>query len=616
MKSIYYCLCFSVLLFSSILTSQAQTISLSGKVIYDGQGLAAASVTVYRSGKVSTGTVTNHDGAFSISLSAQPDSLKVSMIGYSTRVIRNINWFQSSPFTIELLLQPLELSAIEVKPLSALEIVEQTIQHLPGSQLQEDFETVGFYREIIKDREHYFSVAEALFTVQFFPGKEDFKLKLDRGRTSEEVSYTKLFEDFHPGGGPQRAIKNCFLLDIPSFLRSKELRKYEFKRLPVTYYDDRRLYVISFDQKDDIKEALEKGKLFIDAEDFAVVKYEAASSPKGINYIKHLSGSDKFFAELLNIDLKRKAWKRTVDFIRTGDKYLLNHADMVFSITYKQPKKKLDLDLTISTEILINPQRTAINDPISKKEEWQRNNLVKNLPNAFDSAWWGSASIIQPTQSINEVVKAINEKNGTTAIHGQPTSWLKLNEAGLLSWQNGDSLALIPTQRSRWDNEHTGPLLYEIVTGDFTIETRLSVTTTNPGHAYPDKGFQQCGIMIRSANSEKENYLSIGLGTSGNKQTKLIINKTTNYKSRPKTEPAEPPELFLKMEKKGNMITAFKKLNEKDQWILIDSYSIEWGNDPMNTGLFGFAWFTGNGPGMYPDVKGIFTQTKIIKQTL
>lgn len=615
MKPLCYQLLIFVLLFS-ILPLQAQTFSLNGKVIYNGQGLVAASIAVYREGTVNTGTVTNHDGAFSISLSVQPDSLKVSMVGFISRVIRNINWFQSSPFTIELSLQPLELSAVEVKPLTALQIVERAIQHLPASQIQEDFETTGFYREIIKDREHYFSVAEAVFTVQFLPQKEDFKLKMDKGRTSEEISYTKLFEDFHPGGGPQRAIKNSFLLDIPSFLRLKELKKYEFKRLPVTFYDDRRLYVISFDQKDGVKEALENGKLFIDAEDFTVVKYEAANSPKGINYIKHLSGSDKFFAELLNIDLKRKSWRRAVSFIRTGDKWLLNHADMEFSITYKQPKKKLDLDLTISTEILLNPQYKTIITPIPKKDEWQRNNLVKNLPNVFDSAWWGNASIIQPTQSIEEVVKEINASNGTVPVQSQSSRWMKLNEASFLSWQNGDSISLIPIQKSHWDNDHTAPFLYELIAGDFSIETKLLVTRVKSGGAFPDKGFQQCGIMIRGTNSEKENYLSVGLGTTGNKQPKLILNKTGGNKSKPKTESAEFPEIWLKLEKNGKVITAFKKMHAIDQWILIDSKTVDWRSDQFQVGLFGFAWFTGNGPAMYPDVKGIFTQTNIIKQSL
>ena len=36
--------------------------------------------------------------------------------------------------------------------------------------------------------------------------------------------------------------------------------------------------------------------------------------------------------------------------------------------------------------------------------------------------------------------------------------------------------------------------------------------------------------------------------------------------------------------------------------------------DQFQAVLFAFAWFSGKGPAMYPDVKGIFSQTNIIKE--
>jgi hypothetical protein len=79
-------------------------------------------------------------------------------------------------------------------------------------------------------------------------------------------------------------------------------------------FDERWLYSISFDQNPGVKEALEKGRLLVDADNYAVVSYQAENSPLGAAYIKDLTGTEKVFAEILNIDFKRKGWKYRVDF--------------------------------------------------------------------------------------------------------------------------------------------------------------------------------------------------------------------------------------------------------------------------------------------------------------
>jgi hypothetical protein len=175
---------------------------------------------------------------------------------------------------------------------------------------------------------------------------------LIQGRSKEDVAYTRLFEDYHPGGGPQSAISKSFILELPDFLDIKKIKYFTYKIDSLVQFDGHWLYSISFDQKLDVKQALEKGKLLIDADEFAVVKYEAENSPIGTPYIKDLTGSDKIFAALLNIDLKRKAWKHRVDFTKVDDKWILSYVESERKIGYKQEKKKIDLDLTINSEIL------------------------------------------------------------------------------------------------------------------------------------------------------------------------------------------------------------------------------------------------------------------------
>lgn len=598
-----------VLLYSS---SSGQTFLLKGTTVdsFTGEGLASATIAVYKEGKI-TGSVSNKTGQFAIYTAGEPDSIKCSMIGYRSKIIAGTKINYTDPLIIQLERQSVELAEVVVLPMTAMDIVEKVIQRLPSSQVAGNFETSGFYREIIKDGDNYFSVAEALFIVQFFPGKKDFKLKLDKGRVKEDIAYTALFEDYHPGGGPQRAVENSFLTGIPSFLKKKELKKFHFKKDTSSYYDGKRLYVIAFDQKPGVKEALEKGKLFIDAEDFSIIKYEAETSQEGIPYIKHLTGTDKMFAGLLGIDLKRKGWKRTVEFVKANDKWVLNHADMEFQILYKQPKKNIDLDLTLSLELLLNPEQNSITKEISKEKEWKKKHLVKNLPFVFDSAYWGAAATIIPTQKIKDVINSITLKNNTSEVFNSAAGWSKYNESAFVAYQREDSVILIPITKSNWEDDKTGPLLYREMEKDFSIEVKINIAKNTDKLSAPDNGFQQCGIMIRSASNQKENHVSLTIGTSGNKHKKLMLTKTTNGKSKSIKNDMPENTCWLKLEKKGTVIRAYKKIKESDKWELIKAYENDEATFVYQVGLTGFAHFPGNGPKMHPDSRGVFTNIKI-----
>ena len=269
--------------------------------------LQGASITIYYQGKVS-GLVANKEGKFSIAAGTFYDSVKVSMIGHKSKIYIANEINVSVTLEVGLDIAPGILQEVMVRPFTALDVIKLAIAKIPVNQPAADFENKGFYREIIKDRENYFSVAEAIFTAQYFPSAKNYKLKLEQGRSKEDVSYTRLFEDFHPGGGPQAVAGNGFTSGTPAFLKGREINKFNFRIDSIVQFDSRWLYHISFDQKPGVKEALDKGYVLIDEEDYAVVQYDVKNSPLGEPYIKSLTGTDKIFAELLKIDFKRKGW--------------------------------------------------------------------------------------------------------------------------------------------------------------------------------------------------------------------------------------------------------------------------------------------------------------------
>ena len=596
----------AIILFSCIVLSAIS----QGKVVdaATGEPLPAASVILFSSRKT-TGLVANKQGVFSFIGSV--DSIRVSMVGYRSKTIFSKEFINKNYFEVGLEAVAAELSEVIVKKTTALDIIKKVIAAIPSFQPKENFENKGFYREIIKDKENYFSVAEAVFAAQYSPAKESYKLKLIQGRSKEDVAYTRLFEDYHPGGGPQSAISKSFILELPDFLDIKKIKYFTYKINSLVQFDGRWLYSISFDQKPDVKQALEKGRLLIDADEFAVVKYDAENSPIGTPYIKDLTGSDKIFAALFNIDLKRKAWKHRVDFTKVDDKWVLSYVESERKISYKQEKKKIDLDLTINSEILFTDLVSPITTQIDADEEWKRKNLVRNLPSVFDPGFWGNNNIISPTEQVKTIVETISKNNNEQSMAGKQVSdWQYMNRNLFVSYQDEDTITMIPIMKCWWEDDKSGALLFKEMHGDFSIETKINISKSNSAEM-PDKGFQQAGIIIRKKDDQKENYIFLSIGTGGNPAPKISFKKTIDSKSKTLTEKVENMNGWLRMEKKGNKLTVSYKSEINNKYKTIGEFANEWLNSDIQIGLAAFAGFPGDGPKMKPDMKAEFTQLKI-----
>lgn len=601
------------ILFMAIMPALSQTGVIKGVVVDKGSNdpLSAVSILLYKGGKVS-GAITNNEGGFQLSVPEATDSIKFSFIGYRSEKINIHNTPLAPDFlTVKLELEPQELAEVVVKPMSALDIITNAINSTAKLLPVNGYENNFFYREIIRDRENYFSVAEALFKGQFNPAKEDYKLELEKGRSKEDVSYTRLFEDYHPGGGPEALFNNSLVTGFPDFLTLKRLKLFNYHRDSIVRFDDRRIYMISFDQKPGVQEALDKGKVYIDAEDFSIVKYEFRNSPLGMQYVKNLTGTDKLFAELLHIDFKRKGWMKKAEYNKIDGKLYMTHCFAEYEIGYKQVKKDLDLDLTITTEAVCTDQASPVKVPIASDREWKSKDIVANLPTDFDAEFWGNATIISPTAKINNIISNISKKNNEDIGRKIDDAWHYYKRDHFVAYQNLDSITLVPVMKGAWEDDETAGMIYQELTGDFSIETKLSITKRSDPTKLPDNGFQQAGIIVRADSSEKENNLILCTGTAGNDNAKYFLRNTDRGKSKGPIDKIDNLQNWLRIEKQGTMLTAFMRRDEAQEWQKIASYRISWGSKPVQVGFMVMARFAGSGPKMKPDLKAVFSHIGI-----
>ena len=172
---------------------------------------------------------------------------------------------------------------------------------------------------------------------------------------------------------------------------------------------------------------------------------------------------------------------------------------------------------------------------------------------------------------------------------------------------------MIPLMKHSWEDDETAGMLYKSLTGDFSIETELNISRRSDQLQVPDNGFQQAGIIIRASGEERENNLVLCVGTGGNKNIKYFLRKTENGNSKGPVDNIEGPHQWLRLEKKGNVFSAFIRNDEDQNWKRITDYSLNWGDGPLEVGLMVMARFAGSGPKMKPDMKAVFTNIKVEK---
>jgi CarboxypepD_reg-like domain len=601
--------CFSALVFAQ------QGFQQTGTVIDSAthKPLEGASISIYTAGGMK-GNVTNQEGRFSLAVSSTVDSLKVSMIGYSNKVMTGTKINNPAQLLISLHTNTISLPEVSVKQPSSIEIVKKAIQNTSSMLPGDEYENTSFYREVIQGGKAYFSIAEAIFTTQYEPLKKSYRLRLEKGRSKEDVTATRLFENFHPGGGPDALAKLSFTSGFPSFLDLGKLNLFEYHRDSMTTFNGRSVYVIGFDQREGIHQALDKGSIFIDAGNFSIIRYEAVNSPRGLPYIKSLKGSEKLFAELLQVDLRRKGWSIQADFKHEEGRMVISHAKEIFYIGYKQVKKDLDLDLTITTELAVTGNSWIIKNPIKNGDEWNRKNLVANLPKDFDKDFWGNSNVLPATAEIENIVSSISSENNETRTEAIQDSWQYHQKNTFVTARQNDSIILIPVTKSNWEDDETGGMIFRNVAGNFTIEAAVSLIKRSNAMKIPDKGFQQSGLIIRDPNELSENHVLLSLGTGGNANSKYFLRKTENGRSKGTVEKIDSPRGLMKLERKGNTITAFFRKDSLARWQKINSYQMNLKADSLEVGMMVMARFAGNGPNMKPDMKAIFTGFSIKKE--
>jgi hypothetical protein len=217
------------------------------------------------------GTICNLDGMFDLHIpaSSQNDTLQVSMIGYeSYRIVVKKIKNESLIIRLKAAAKYLEEVVIE-DTITAELILKRALKRYKQNYAIAPFTTEGFYREVQRSDNKYVSLLECAVTVFNSGNQKQRKVRLDQLRRTEKFT--------HPSNSfwdKQNLFLHLFMQDFVAN-GPKKVKKNPMTRLPDTYIDNDKIYVIRWVNR--IQKIPEQ--LYIRADDYAIIKlvedYEA-----------------------------------------------------------------------------------------------------------------------------------------------------------------------------------------------------------------------------------------------------------------------------------------------------------------------------------------------------
>ena len=350
-----------------------------------------------------TATISNSEGNFilKVSKNSKARNIVVSYLGYKNLVFPLKDF---SPKKNILRLEPavIMLNEIVVTPGPAYEIILKVIDNINRNYPGQHNQMTGFYRESIKKRNNYVSLAEAIVNIYKAPykGIQNDQVRILKGRKGANVKKmdTLLFK---LQGGPTTSL----LLDIiknPEIILNRDmLDEYDFKLNGEAMLDGKLNYIISFSPRY-AKAILYMGNLYVDVNTYAL---SAADF--------HLSLADPVEASKLFIR-KKPAGARVVPvfthyivkYREQDGKWYFNYAKGEVKFKVKWKKKMFSTNYTTLLEIAITDRRTENVERFKISKRFKSSQIFTETVAAFaDKNYWGKYNYIEPEQSIEVAIK-------------------------------------------------------------------------------------------------------------------------------------------------------------------------------------------------------------------
>ncbi|MBN2615217.1 MAG: carboxypeptidase-like regulatory domain-containing protein [Bacteroidales bacterium] len=349
-------------------------------------------------------TISNSHGEFIIKIAdnSGAKNIEISHLGFKNLVVP-LSELTHRMNTLYMVPTSVTLNQIYITPGPVDQIIQKVIANEDQNYSKKPSQMKGFYRESIKKRHSYITLAEAVVNIYKAPytGFADDQVRVVIGRMGNNVKSmdTLLFK---LQGGPTTPllldlIKNPYVL-----LSSEMINHYTFSLENEVKIDNRVFYVIKFSPISKVGTPWYSGVFYVDVKTYALASAQ---------FKLDLTHPDQ--AAYLFIQKKPMGARVTpisaeymVKYKEQNGKWYFNYAkgDVTFKVKWKKrlfaSNYSTDFELAITDRSEMNVMK------FKPRERFKKNEIFTESMKAFaDENYWGKYNIIQPDQSIESAIK-------------------------------------------------------------------------------------------------------------------------------------------------------------------------------------------------------------------
>jgi len=383
-----------------------QSIQIAGKIVNarTGKPLAYASVSLKNKG---LGVVSNKEGSFVLNLPAsfKADTLVVSHLGFFLEEFP-VNAFKSFKL-INLREKVISLPEILIRTANARMLVKKAIRNIDKNYDRKSFRMRAFYREAVAQNKKIQSYTEALLDIYKRarrPGLFGDQISLLKNRHYTDHTLIDSLQ-IKLKGGLAAILQLDIIRNRPSFLELSGLDDYDFAMQNMTLLDGCLAYVVHFQPKKELHGPGFEGELYINSENFAIVRAHFSYSKKSLKSLKK-----SFVAKRSKqIQSNPVQVEYTVGYQSVDGKYYIKHVlgDLAFKT------KNRMLHKSYRHRVTFEMMRTDLNNqnplPIKADKRLKINRVFADMLPGYDLGYWGEANIILPESNINRALQRFSQ---------------------------------------------------------------------------------------------------------------------------------------------------------------------------------------------------------------
>jgi len=361
----------------------------------------------------SVGTISNAGGRFELKLSeySSDDTLGISYMGYKLYKIP-LEKIDTSNLIARLTSERVQIRETIVRPFDPIYIITKALENIRLNFGQKQSVLTAFFRETTKQDNKNISLSEAVINIYkepYLSNRED-QVKLSKGRKGSNTD-NKEYIDFLVQGGLYNSLQLDIVKNPPTFLDADYFALYNYEVDKIITHFERPTYVISFDQKPDVRYPCFKGYLYVDVESFAIVGASFELNEKNLNY----NPREYIKKNPRTIRVNPTAAYYEVYYRRYDGIWNLSNARSEIQVHVRQRKDqgqdRFNSDFASVSEFVITSKDTLDVTRFKMNETSKPKDILEEQIGDADPDFWGNENIIIPEEPIVKTILFLVRRN-------------------------------------------------------------------------------------------------------------------------------------------------------------------------------------------------------------